>query len=796
MMPAFSAQFASRLAAFAAGLVGVVLIWGLMCRQPSPPIRSWKTTGADRVATVALFATADWLACGDEAGSVAVHDAKTGARVSHWNSASSPVAALSLSGDDRTLAVAHRDGTVTSWDLATGRLLLQQSQESIRALQLSADGRLLALGSETGELRLVDNHGAVTEFDRRPPGESIGSLLFSADSRFLAVAVGRCVEVWKVDDRVRLMRSAELEFPAIALGMSADGSELVALQQDAGLTRWRIPQGRVMSTTPGSFWFLDPGAFCPGSQTAAVVGLRGGLRLLDVEDGTELQVIQERGPSIVALSYSADGRWLSVADATNQIQLWNLADANGGDANAWRTSLKTFRRSSSTVIVAGFGLCLVLTVLAAVWDWPAALAVCLVLETVRDPVRKLVSGHPQFLSLSVSGVWLIVALMAVYRSRSALVTLDRRYPELKQAGCLMVLALIPGAVISLSQLPQGGLLAAVGACSYVVLPAFGIALGSACVRIPGTVFRSLAVFVGMSTLGAVTAILEAALWNVPGLGGLDLVWYRSFPGLQGAGRTVLPLFSGIYRSPDVLGLHAALGLMLAAVLFAGARPSRRWFGRWTAVLLTMGFLAGGLLLSGRRKMLALPIMFGIGWLITQRRDQMLRRINGPALMIVTVGVAIATVMVGYGPSRDYLQTLVVDAWPRASQSLWAACETYRQFGFWGAGLGTATQGVPHLVKLDLAIWQEDGVSRALVELGVSGFVLALAAVGFLFRAALKAWRMQPASPLVRGMLLVVLANGAVFFVSHQVYSGDAPLLLLTAMWLGIALAAAEATPRQ
>ncbi len=117
--------------------------------------------------------------------------------------------------------------------------------------------------------------------------------------------------------------------------------------------------------------------------------------------------------------------------------------------------------------------------------------------------------------------------------------------------------------------------------------------------------------------------------------------------------------------------------------------------------------------------------------------------------------------------------------------------TVQQFGIFGAGLGTATQGVYHLLGDRQQIgWQEGGLGKLAVELGVPGLIAALLLATALLRML---WRIagQPDYPntsqLVRTMLFaLVVANLANFTASAQAYS-DPGLTLISASIVGMLL---------
>ena len=139
-------------------------------------------------------------------------------------------------------------------------------------------------------------------------------------------------------------------------------------------------------------------------------------------------------------------------------------------------------------------------------------------------------------------------------------------------------------------------------------------------------------------------------------------------------------------------------------------------------------------------MLALPVIFGLVWLPALFRRPGWRRRAISTIAAIAVAIIVLSVLAEYGPYPAYFKTLAWDWLRLARRSLADACITVSQFGFWGAGLGTATQGSRQLVDPGLRIWQEDGLARALVELGVPGVLLAVAALAIIGRSAVAAWR--------------------------------------------------------
>ena len=423
--------------------------------------------------------------------------------------------------------------------------------------------------------------------------------------------------------------------------------------------------------------------------------------------------------------------------------------------------------------------------LLAVGNWRAALYGCLLLDVARDPIRKLSEQQSSLTTIIIAFVWFAAMLGALSTDQRESRLLFRRYPRLQTSLILLVVALLPGALISIVRYSNGWMLAAIGTASYLAI-FVSVVLGYLWPRRVGDVYRWMAAFVIINSVFLIGAVLEAAAIDVPGLGGLQMTWIRNY------GTDLIKLICGFYRSPDVMGLHAAHVIMFGALL--ALRPGKRYAWTWLSLCV---WAMTCLLLSGRRKMIAIPLVFLVTYIALVAVSSGRKRVA--VSMAMFAGIIVASlffVVEGQDISDDYTRyaaSIATEGFERTTRSFTEIISTtINQSGWLGDGLGTVTQGRQYLgVVTNTRDWQEDGVGRLFKELGVPGVIVALAAAAYILvtiRNSLDAIPTgDPVLPLQFGMYSVVGANLASFAVSHQAYSGDPSAVLIVGFCLGIGL---------
>ncbi|MBB3206297.1 hypothetical protein FHS27_002106 [Rhodopirellula rubra] len=424
----------------------------------------------------------------------------------------------------------------------------------------------------------------------------------------------------------------------------------------------------------------------------------------------------------------------------------------------------------------------------ALADWRRAIYLGILVDALRDPVRKLLPDEPVIVTLSGALVWLAIVSTVAFQQKQYIATLYRMYPALRRAFQFLMLAIIPAFAISTISYPRGYLMATIGAASYII-PCLGVLTGFALMKRERDVVRMMQWYILINVVMLFSVPMEYLNWEVPALGGIRFEWIRYRDGY------IVDLMSGWYRSPDVMGLHAAQVIMFSLLL--AVRPMSKGGMAWIAPVLVAGFCV---LLSGRRKMVGIPMVFvavllGLGMYFKVAK---VNRLLGFAILGLLIGGVGGVFLWSPDQSQEYTDfasSLFTEGADRSNDViLGGVITTLQQAGLLGGGLGIATQGRYYVgvqTPKHLRGWQEDGISRLFVEFGVPGVIFLISALVLFFRTGLQSIRRMPTKGneilMQLGLTAIVAGNAASFAISHQQFSGDPVNALMVTMLMGMIL---------
>ena len=422
----------------------------------------------------------------------------------------------------------------------------------------------------------------------------------------------------------------------------------------------------------------------------------------------------------------------------------------------------------------------------AVYRWRWGVFAAIIVGLLQDPIRKMIPGVPAFLAMASLPVWMATLASASFSGEIKMRLFLSGFPRLTRWISVFSLYLLIPAALSASYGRNSWMITALGVVIYSTA-FFVLAAGW---RFPAT-HKSISKVLSFYAVCAAILLIGGPLdyigfgerFSAIGTQALDMIWVTYRTGSEG-----LFMYAGFFRSPDVMGWHAALVTMVAGLM---AARSRGWVRVFWILISVWGFL--NVWICGRRKMISmLPIFGGVFLLLTYK----FRDVRKTALL--GAGAFLVVALAWYGVSRTYrtvsTDTFYLSAFEQMDEKFMqhgvgSVITTVQQAGFLGYGLGMGQQGVHNINAEKPRLWQEGGPGKIFAELGVPGAILLLG-IGFvLFRTAYFVVGYTKEFPVFyecAGLLSILVANVASAVVSAQIF-GDPFIMLLLAFFMGLIL---------
>ena len=289
----------------------------------------------------------------------------TGAHVRDFPGLTGPVTGVVLTADNKHLVASTLDGFVRVWDVAAGTLLSSLSVPSATALDLSADGQLIATVGADGVLRVSDRPlgppkllaghtlplagvaiskdgkqaittGAdltVRRFDlttvkevKAFAGQPAAATSLAVTPLFDLVATGSAtgqLKFWKIDGTdLRGLSGHTGTVPALAFHPA--GKHIASGGQDGTIRLWQLPPGEPKSL-PGHTQPVQAIAISPSGKLT-VTAAADKLGHVFGEDGKLVKQLAGSPQPLTAVAVTFDEKMVVAGDSVGGVRAWTIPD--------------------------------------------------------------------------------------------------------------------------------------------------------------------------------------------------------------------------------------------------------------------------------------------------------------------------------------------------------------------------------------------------------------------------------------------------------------------------------------
>jgi RNA polymerase sigma factor (sigma-70 family) len=269
---------------------------------------------------------------------------------------------IAFAPDGRHLVSVGDRRIVNLWDVKERKLLdtLHEDSEAgklppLLTMAVSPDGKLLATGTENGEVLLRDSTTGAVRQTLNAHEDAVTALVFSPDGKYLASGgPDRLVRVWEPRTGKPLRTLKGHTSWVYALAFSRDGRRLASAGYDKAVRLWEPGTGKHLGTLSGHKGSVRALAFSPDGKLLASGGSDKRVRLWEIEGLKSKGAMAGHEGTVRGLAFAPSGQRLASAGEDGQLRLWDPLKGEAiGKLQQGLGELQTLIQSPAGVLIAG-----------------------------------------------------------------------------------------------------------------------------------------------------------------------------------------------------------------------------------------------------------------------------------------------------------------------------------------------------------------------------------------------------------------------------------------------------------
>jgi mono/diheme cytochrome c family protein len=243
-----------------------------------------------------------------------------------------PIRAIAVSADGKLAVSGSEDRTLRLWDVQTGRELrrFEGHRAAVTAVAFSPDGRRIVSGSADRTLRLWDVESGRERRVLSGHTDAISAVAFAPDGRrILSGSLDRTLLLWDAETGQELRAFTGHDGRISSIAFAPDGKLALSGSHDRSVCLWDVKTGKMIRTI-GGLGEVYAVAFAPDGRSFATGGNERVVRLWAVANGRELRRLEGHGNAVIGVAFAPDGQTVLSASSQYQspdrtIRLWDPA---------------------------------------------------------------------------------------------------------------------------------------------------------------------------------------------------------------------------------------------------------------------------------------------------------------------------------------------------------------------------------------------------------------------------------------------------------------------------------------
>ncbi len=324
-----------------AGVVGIVSLWDANTLE-----KKWETEFGNKPIVIAKFSPdGSHFAVGTWGWKVAVWNTDNPGEPKVFDLDDVPTYSaiddIAFSPDGTKIAAASKNGTPRVWSLESGEKLLDLHghKQAVMSIAFSADGNQIYTGGVDASLaiwdartgvrltRLFGHSDAISSIAFRPTEKTSDDSKLFGEKQFATISSDHTVRIWDAGTGLEFQDPAGRAPRSYGFGLSNDGNLLATGGKDGTVSIWKAYSGGLVRNFPALGNIINSADFSPDGKQLVVCNWSNILKVLDVETGQEIFVLETMTAGSPKCLFSPDGKYFAAASGDKQAYIWNAMNS-------------------------------------------------------------------------------------------------------------------------------------------------------------------------------------------------------------------------------------------------------------------------------------------------------------------------------------------------------------------------------------------------------------------------------------------------------------------------------------
>lgn len=238
----------------------------------------------------------------------------------------SSVLTIAFHPDGRRLASGDKSGNLRVWQVPDGELLVNEKHPGgwLRSVCFSPDGKRFASAGDGQTIKLWCAETGKCLQTLRGHTNKVRSIAFSPDNcRLVSAGDDKTIRIWNLNTSETLMTLQRHLYLVRSVAFSPDGSQIASASADQTIRIWNSTTGDCVHTFFGHKGTVFAIAFSPDGQKVVSVGGDRTVRLWDIQQGT-YQIIGKHNKQVRAVIFSGDGNRIISGSEDATVKVWDV----------------------------------------------------------------------------------------------------------------------------------------------------------------------------------------------------------------------------------------------------------------------------------------------------------------------------------------------------------------------------------------------------------------------------------------------------------------------------------------